>query len=155
MIEEWSMINRSTRSLAHVNPSWFPPHRSSTCIYPPIPAKVPENWNLFGVNNKPAEPCRLGDRHQDINYIVISIPRTSFWIRSTCRGSSCTLWIWSLWRSLFWSPGLFRSSFVWVHLCYKIWRKKVCGEVFSINKGFKIVMSFCLATETVERRLLF
>lgn len=32
--------------------------------------------------------------------------------------------------------------------------KKVCVEVFSIIKGFTIVMSFCLASETVEARLL-
>jgi len=56
---------------------------------------------------------------------------------------------------MFWSPGLFRSSFVWFHLCSKIWKKKgLCCGIFH-NQGFTIVMSFCLATETVETPLLF
>jgi len=51
MIEEWSMINRSTRSVARKNPNWFPPHRelngNTKYFYRPILTKVPENLNLF------------------------------------------------------------------------------------------------------------
>lgn len=85
----------------------------------------------IGVNNRPGVPFRLGDRHNLVNYIVISFPRTGIWIGSTCRVSSCTLWIWRFWRSMFWFSGPFLSSFVWFHLCSNIWKEQgLCWSIF-------------------------
>ena len=114
-------------------------------------------WSLnsteIGVNNRPDEPSTLGDRNQLFNYIVISF--FTYWLLNQVYLQRVqrhpenlkivkidVLVSWCFSFPLCLGPSLLQDL-----------EKKVYGDVFSINKGFTIV-SFCLATETVETRLM-